>query len=61
MEWRILPDPGAVAREACRLITKAARQATGERGRFSLVLAGGPSRRPIGRRPSPGSKSWRGT
>jgi hypothetical protein len=29
MEWWILPDPGAVAREACRLITEAARLAQG--------------------------------
>lgn len=38
---QVLPDPEAVAVEACRLIAAAARTAIHERQRFRLVLAGG--------------------
>lgn len=40
-DTRILPDPEAVAAEASRLISAAARAAIGEHRTFRLVLAGG--------------------
>jgi len=38
---RILADPGALSRAAAELFGKTARQAAGERGRFSVALSGG--------------------
>ena len=41
MDWTLLEDAETVARTACGRILAAARDAIAERGRFSLVLAGG--------------------
>jgi 6-phosphogluconolactonase len=41
LEIRILPDAGAVAREAARVIAEEARAAVAARGRFILALSGG--------------------
>lgn len=41
IEWQILPDAPAVAERAAALIGQSAREAIAQRGRFSLVLAGG--------------------
>ncbi len=41
ISWHPLDSADAVAREACTRILRAAREAIGERGRFSIVLAGG--------------------
>lgn len=41
MEWQVLTDADAVAREACRTIGDTARRAIANQGRFKLVLAGG--------------------
>lgn len=39
--WHTLTDADALARQACAWITEAAHDAIGQRGHFSLVLAGG--------------------
>ncbi len=41
IQWSPLESAEAVAREACSRILRAAREAIGERSRFSIVLAGG--------------------
>jgi 6-phosphogluconolactonase len=41
MEWILLDDAESVAQTTCQRILEAAREAVTERGRFSLVLAGG--------------------
>jgi len=41
ISWHPLNSADEVAREACSRILRAAREAIGERGRFSIVLAGG--------------------
>jgi 6-phosphogluconolactonase len=41
MQWTVLEDAEAVAQRACQRISEAAASAIGERGVFSLVLAGG--------------------
>lgn len=41
MEWAVLNDPQAVAKEACARIVRASREAIKNRGAFHIVLAGG--------------------
>ena len=41
MEWAVLNDPQAVAKEACARIVQASREAIKNRGAFHIVLAGG--------------------
>jgi len=41
VEWRVMPDAGAVAAEAARRIAAAAQDALAEQAAFRIVLAGG--------------------
>ncbi|MDA8100776.1 MAG: 6-phosphogluconolactonase [Nitrospiraceae bacterium] len=59
---RICDDPAALGREAAEALVRAAADATGARGRFSLVLPGGSTPRPLfellGREPYRSRVPW---
>lgn len=57
--WQAEADAAAVADAACRLIGVAARAAIAERGRFSLVLAGGTTPIETYRRLAASDQKWK--